>query len=59
MQNYIDGVKNGFIERRFVPRTPDRFVLKGHLNTSDTPYKKGGVSPPPGPTDKKSLGGLE
>jgi hypothetical protein len=63
MQNYIDGVKNGSIEKRFVPRTPDRFVLKGHLNASDTPYKKtgnrGGVSPPSNPADKKSLGGLE
>jgi hypothetical protein len=62
MQNYIDGVKNGSIEKRFVPRTPDRFVLKGHLNTSDTPYKKnenrGGVSPPLNQTGKKSLGGL-
>jgi hypothetical protein len=63
MQNFIDGVKNGSIEKIFVPRTPDRFVLKGHLNTSDTPYKKdgnrGGVSPPLNLMDKKSLGGLE
>jgi hypothetical protein len=63
MQNYIDGVKNGSIEKKFVPRTPDRFVLKGHLNTSDTPYKKngnrGGTSPPSNPSKKKSLGGLE
>jgi hypothetical protein len=63
MQNYIDGVKNDSIEKRFVPRTPDRFVLKGHLNASDTPYKKkenrGGVSPLSNPTDKKSIGGLE
>jgi hypothetical protein len=63
MQNFIDGVKNGSIEKRFVPRTPDRFVLKGHLNTSDTPYKKnehrGGVSPPSNPTNKKSIGDLE
>jgi hypothetical protein len=63
MQNFIDGVKNGSIGKQFVPRTPDRFVLKGHLNASDTPYKKienrGGVSPPSSPTGKKSLGGLE
>ncbi|MDR1072505.1 MAG: hypothetical protein LBL45_02370 [Treponema sp.] len=63
MQNFIDGVKNGSIERRFVPRTPDRFVLKGHLNASGAPYKKnenrGGLSPPSNPTDKKSIGGLE
>jgi hypothetical protein len=63
MQNFIDGVKNGSIKKQFVPRTPDRFVLKGHLNTSDTPYKKnehrGGFSPPSNPTDKKSIGGLE
>jgi hypothetical protein len=63
MQNFIDGVKNGSIEKRFIPRTPDRFVLKGHLNTSDTPYNKnrerGGVSPPSNPTEKRSLGGLE
>ncbi|MDR1221232.1 MAG: hypothetical protein LBK73_16755 [Treponema sp.] len=63
MQNFIDGVKNGSIEKRFVPRTPDRFVLKGHLNASDAPYKKnenrGGLSPPSNITDKKSIGGLE
>jgi hypothetical protein len=63
MQNFIDGVKNGSIEKRFVPRTPDRFVLKGHLNASDTPYKRndnrGGLSPPSNPTDKKSIGGFE
>jgi hypothetical protein len=63
MQNFIDGVKNGSIEKRFVPRTPDRFVLKGHLTASDAPYEKngnrGGVSPPSGPAGKKSLGGLE
>jgi hypothetical protein len=64
MQNFIDGVKNGSIEKRFVPRTPDRFVLKGHLNASDAPYKKngnrGGVSPPSNPAaGKKSLGGLD
>jgi hypothetical protein len=62
MQNFIDGVKNGSIEKLYVPRTPDRFVLKGHLNTSDSPYRKngkqGGVSPP-SLKDKKSLGGLD
>jgi hypothetical protein len=63
MRNFINGVKNGSIEKRFVPRTPDRFVLKGHLNTSDTPYekneKRGGISPPLNPTGKKSLGEIE
>jgi hypothetical protein len=63
MQNFIDGVKNGSIEKRFVPRTPDRFILKGHLSASDAPYKKNGkhfgVSPPSNPAEKKSLGGLE
>jgi hypothetical protein len=63
MQNFIDGVRCGSIEKRFVPRTPDRFVLKGHLNASDAPYKKnenrGGVSPPSSPAEKKSIGWLE
>jgi hypothetical protein len=63
MRNFIDGVKSGAIEKRFVPATPDRFVLRGHLNTSDEQYKKpgnrGGVSPPPNLAGKKSLGGLE
>jgi hypothetical protein len=61
MKNYIDGVKSGLIPKSFVPRAPDRFVLKGHLNTSDQPYKKderhGGVSPPfsKSQASKKSL----
>jgi hypothetical protein len=61
MKNYIDGVESGAIPKNFVPRTPDRFVLKGHLNTSDQPYKKdgklGGVSPPfsKSQASKKSL----
>ncbi|MDR1902362.1 MAG: hypothetical protein LBQ88_08805 [Treponema sp.] len=64
MQNYIDGVKSGEIPKHYIPRTPDRFVLKGHLNTSDQPYKKdekrSGNSPPPSNNArKKSLGGLE
>jgi hypothetical protein len=64
MQNYIDGVKSGAILKKYVPRTPDRFVLNWHLNASDAPYKKtekrSGHSPPPSNlAGKKSLGGLE
>jgi hypothetical protein len=38
MKNYIGGVKNGDIERRFIPRSPDVFVKNGHLQTSVEPY---------------------
>jgi hypothetical protein len=40
MRNYIEGVKSGDIERRFIPRSPDVFVQNGHLQTSVVSYKK-------------------
>jgi hypothetical protein len=40
MDNFIDGVKSGAIERRFIPKSPDTFVLNGHIQRSLEPYKK-------------------
>ena len=42
LENYISGVKSGVIERRFVPASPDTFVLNGWLQKSAEPYKKPG-----------------
>jgi hypothetical protein len=60
--NFIEAIKSGAMERRFVPANPDTFVLNGWILKSQDPYRK--QSPPPstgksasGP--KKSLGGLE
>jgi hypothetical protein len=62
MTNFIEAIKSGAMERRFVPANPDTFVLNGWILKSQDPYRK--QSPPPstgksasGP--KKSLGGLE
>jgi hypothetical protein len=38
--NFVTGVKNGAIEPRFVPASPDAFVLRGWLQRSVDPYKK-------------------
>jgi hypothetical protein len=38
--NFVAGVKSGAIERRFVPASPDAFVLRGWLQRSVDPYKK-------------------
>ena len=42
VKNFVDGVKSGAIERRFIPASPDAFVLRGHLQRSAEPYKKQG-----------------
>jgi hypothetical protein len=38
--NFIAAVKSGAIERRFIPASPDAFVLRGWLQRSLDPYKK-------------------
>jgi hypothetical protein len=38
--NFVAGVKSGAIERRFVPSTPDGFVLNGWLQRCAEPFKK-------------------
>jgi hypothetical protein len=38
--NFVAGVKSGSIERRFIPASPDAFVLRGWLQRSVDPYKK-------------------
>jgi hypothetical protein len=40
--NFVAGVKSGAIERRFIPASPDAFVLRGHLQRSADPFKKPG-----------------
>ncbi len=40
--NFIAAVKSGTIERRFIPASPDAFVLRGWLHRSVDPYKKQG-----------------
>jgi hypothetical protein len=38
--NFVAAVKSGAIERRFIPASPDAFVLRGWLQRSVDPYKK-------------------
>jgi hypothetical protein len=40
IDNFIKGVKTGAIERRFIPSSPDGFVLNGWLQRSAEPFKK-------------------
>jgi predicted transcriptional regulator len=42
MEHYISGVKSGVIERRFIPASPDGFVINGWLQKSVEPFKKQG-----------------
>jgi len=42
LDNYIEGVRTGAIERKYIPSSPDGFVLNGHLARSMEPYKKPG-----------------
>ena len=39
-KNFADGVNSGAIARRFIPATPDRFVLKGGMNRFYDPVSK-------------------
>jgi hypothetical protein len=61
MQNVIDDVQSGALERRYIPKTPDRFVLGGGFTRHQTRFRqeKSGKPPPPNLAGKKSLGGLE
>jgi hypothetical protein len=40
LNNYIEGLRTGAIERKYIPSSPDGFVLNGHLARSIEPYKK-------------------
>jgi hypothetical protein len=58
LANFIEDVRSGVIEPRFVPSTPDRFVLKGWLQKCQKRFtREHKTSPPHFPlqTSKKSL----
>jgi len=63
MDNFIADVGSKAIERRFIPATPDRFVLKGWIIKCQERFLPKGTSPPRGtsppgaapPSPKKSL----
>jgi hypothetical protein len=60
LQNVIDDVESGDLERRYIPKTPDRFVLGGGFTRHQKRFKPTKrTSPPPNLAEKKSLGGLE
>jgi len=40
MENYISGVRRGDIDRRYIPVSPDSFVLNGWLQKSEKPFNK-------------------
>jgi hypothetical protein len=42
IDNFIEGVKSGAIERRFIPASPDGFVLNGWITRSLDQFKKQG-----------------
>jgi hypothetical protein len=42
IDNFIAGVKSGAVDRRFIPSSPDTFVLNGWLQRSAEPFKKQG-----------------
>jgi len=59
MQNVIDDVKSGRLERRFIARSPDKFVLNGGLVRHKTRYKGDAKnSLPPSLAGKISLGDI-
>lgn len=47
LNNFCDAVRKGIIEERYVPATPDRFVMKGWLQKSRNPFRPKAASPPP------------
>lgn len=57
LRNFVTGIDNGSIPRRYIPATPDRFVLGGgltrHLDAMDE--KKGNSNVAPLPDDKIRL----
>lgn len=40
INNFIEGVKSGDIQRRYIPSSPDGFIINGWLSRSQTPFKK-------------------
>jgi len=40
--NFVQGVKSGAIERRYIPASPDAFVLNGWIARSQSPFLKKG-----------------
>jgi len=40
MANYVSAVKGGDIDRRYIPTSPDSFVLNGWLQKSEKPFNK-------------------
>jgi hypothetical protein len=59
IKNLADAVKGGLQEKRFIPRTPDRFVLKGWIQTWQEIPKSEHARSPPSLKNRKSLGGLD
>jgi hypothetical protein len=63
MKNFIEAVKSGAIERRYIPANPDTFVLNGWIQKSQERYRKQGPPNSPGKrgtaAGKKPLGGLD
>ena len=40
IKNFIEGVKTGDIQRRYIPSSPDGFVINGWLSRCQTSFKK-------------------
>jgi hypothetical protein len=56
IKNVVDGLKNGGIERRFIPGSPDKFVLNGWIQRGQEPFvKKSGPSPPQKNWDTRNM----
>jgi hypothetical protein len=54
VKNFLDGVRNGAIERRFIPGHPDTFFLNGGIQRYQAPYKN--RSPPEPENDWSNFG---
>ncbi|MDR0525032.1 MAG: hypothetical protein LBG90_04085 [Spirochaetaceae bacterium] len=61
LQNVIADVQSGALERRYIPKTPDRFALGGGFTRHQSRYQKQTpqTSPYRSTPVKKSLAGLE
>ena len=57
MQNVIDDVNSGAIERRYIPKTPDRFVIGGGFTRHKERFRQLRQTSPPqsNQAEKKSL----
>ena len=44
-KNFADGINSGAIQHRFIPATPDRFVLRGGITRYQEPVSKESSSP--------------